>query len=176
MSSMGYPSDVKDAEWDVISPLLPKAKTGGRPQTTFLRKVVNAIFYVSRGGGAWRMLPKDFLLTRRFTATSGLGARTVPGRRFMMPFEIAYARRRDVRLVRAQPRLTARALRRRKKGIQRVRCGEENQRTQAASGRRHARVDCGSRCSSCRYPRPRWSQTGFEEVGCPFSSLKEDLG
>jgi len=60
MSSMGYPSDVKDAEWDVISPLLPKAKTGGRPQTTSLREVVNAIFYVSRGGGAWRMLPKDF--------------------------------------------------------------------------------------------------------------------
>lgn len=57
---MGYPSDVSDAEWDVIAPLLPAAKTGGRPQTTSLRTVVNAIFYVSRSGGAWRMLPKDF--------------------------------------------------------------------------------------------------------------------
>jgi putative transposase len=57
---MGYPSDVSDAEWNVIAPLLPAAKTGGRPQTTSLRDVVNAIFYVSRGGVAWRMLPKDF--------------------------------------------------------------------------------------------------------------------
>jgi putative transposase len=57
---MGYPSDVSDAEWDVIAPLLPAAKAGGRPRTTSLRDVVNAIFYVSRGGVAWRMLPKDF--------------------------------------------------------------------------------------------------------------------
>jgi putative transposase len=57
---MGYPSDVLDPEWDVISSLLPKAKPGGRPRTTSLREVVNAIFYVSRSGGAWRMLPKDF--------------------------------------------------------------------------------------------------------------------
>jgi transposase len=57
---MGYPSDVSDAEWNVIVPLLPAAKTGGRPRTTSLRDVINAIFYVSRGGGAWRMLPKDF--------------------------------------------------------------------------------------------------------------------
>ncbi len=60
MSDMGYPSDATDAEWNVIAPLLPDAKTGGRPRTTPLRDVVNAIFYVSRGGGAWRMLPKNF--------------------------------------------------------------------------------------------------------------------
>lgn len=46
---MGYPSDVSDAEWDVISPLLPDAKQGGRPRTTDLRDIVNAIFYVSLG-------------------------------------------------------------------------------------------------------------------------------
>ena len=57
---MGYPSDVTDAEWNVIAPLLPAAKPGGRPRTTSVRDVINAIFYVSRGGGAWRMLPKDF--------------------------------------------------------------------------------------------------------------------
>jgi len=60
MSDMGYPSDAPDTEWKVIAPLLPDAKRGGRPRTTSLRAVVNAIFYVSRGGGAWRMLPKDF--------------------------------------------------------------------------------------------------------------------
>jgi len=57
---MGYPSDLTDTEWNVISPLLPEAKKGGRPRKTSLRHVVNAIFYVNRGGCAWRMLPKDF--------------------------------------------------------------------------------------------------------------------
>ena len=60
MAYMGYPSDVSDAEWEVIAPLLTPAKPGGRPRTTPLRDVVNAIFYVSRGGVAWRMLPRDF--------------------------------------------------------------------------------------------------------------------
>lgn len=57
---MGYPSDATDTEWEIISPLLPAAKTGGRPRTISLRDVVNAIFYVNRGGASWRMLPKDF--------------------------------------------------------------------------------------------------------------------
>ena len=57
---MGYPSDVTDAEWDVIAPLLPGARFGGRPRTAVLRHVVNAIFYISRSGCAWRMLPSDF--------------------------------------------------------------------------------------------------------------------
>ena len=57
---MGYPSDVTDAEWNVIYPLLPPAKPGGRPRTVVLREVVNALFYFNRSGCAWRMLPKDF--------------------------------------------------------------------------------------------------------------------
>ena len=57
---MGYPSDLTDSEWGVIAPLLPQAKTGGRPRTTSLRQILNAVNYVSRGGCAWRMLPKDF--------------------------------------------------------------------------------------------------------------------
>jgi putative transposase len=60
ISPMGYPSDVTDAEWNVISPLLPLAKAGGRPRTAVLREVVNALFYLNRSGCAWRMLPKDF--------------------------------------------------------------------------------------------------------------------
>lgn len=57
---MGYPSDLSDAEWDVIEPLLPAAKHGGRPRTTPVRAIVDAIFYVSRSGCSWRMLPIDF--------------------------------------------------------------------------------------------------------------------
>ena len=55
-----YPSDLTDAEWALIAPLLPPARPGGRPRTTDLREVVNAILYLASSGCQWRMLPKDF--------------------------------------------------------------------------------------------------------------------
>lgn len=55
-----YASDMTDAEWTVIEPLLPPAKRLGHPRTTDLREVVNAILYMARTGCQWRMLPKDF--------------------------------------------------------------------------------------------------------------------
>ena len=54
-----YPSDLSDAEWKVIEPLLPKAKGLGRPRTVNLREILNAIFYVQRTGCQWEMLPHD---------------------------------------------------------------------------------------------------------------------
>jgi putative transposase len=56
----GYPTDLADAMWAVLEPLLPGAKPGGRPRTTDLRKVVNAIFYALRSGCQWRMIPNGF--------------------------------------------------------------------------------------------------------------------
>jgi len=55
-----YASDVTEAEWAGITALLPKAPRRGRPRTTELREVVNAIFYIAQAGCQWRMLPKDF--------------------------------------------------------------------------------------------------------------------
>lgn len=55
-----YPSDLTDGEWALIWPLLPSAKLGGRPRTTDLREVMNAVLYLATGGCQWRMLPKDF--------------------------------------------------------------------------------------------------------------------
>jgi putative transposase len=55
-----YPSDMTDGEWAVVSPLLPSARPGGRPRTTDMREVMNAILYIAGGGGQWRELPKDF--------------------------------------------------------------------------------------------------------------------
>jgi len=55
-----YPSDLTDQEWGLIEPLLPPAKPGGRPRTTDLREVVEAILYMASSGCQWRMLPKDF--------------------------------------------------------------------------------------------------------------------
>ena len=55
-----YASDVTEREWGLIAPHLPAARPGGRPRSTFLRQVVNAIFYLLQSGCQWRMLPRDF--------------------------------------------------------------------------------------------------------------------
>ena len=54
-----YPSDLTDAEWALIAPLIPPAKRGGRKRTVVVREVVNAIFYVLATGCQWKALPKD---------------------------------------------------------------------------------------------------------------------
>jgi putative transposase len=60
MSYQLYPSDLTDREWNRIKRLIPPAKPGGRPRTTDMRSVLDAIFYVTRGGIAWRYLPREY--------------------------------------------------------------------------------------------------------------------
>ncbi len=60
MSKKGYPSDLTDAQWQLIQPLLPAAKPGGRPRKYDLRAIANALFYINREGCTWRALPHDF--------------------------------------------------------------------------------------------------------------------
>ena len=55
-----YPSDLTDAEWELIKPVIPEAQRGGRPRKTDMREVMNAVRYVLRTGCQWRQLPKDF--------------------------------------------------------------------------------------------------------------------
>ena len=59
MNRMPYPSDLADAQWERIAPLIPKHKPGGRPRTVNMREILNAIGYVVRSGCAWRMIPHD---------------------------------------------------------------------------------------------------------------------
>src|SRR5215469_7763896 len=64
MSRKPYPTDLTEEQWQRVTPYLPRPKSGGpkggRPQTVDVREVVNACFYHTRAGGAWRMLPHDF--------------------------------------------------------------------------------------------------------------------
>ena len=53
-----YPSDLTDAQWATIEPLIPIKKTG-RPRQVDMREVLNAIFYIDRAGCQWDMLPHD---------------------------------------------------------------------------------------------------------------------
>lgn len=55
-----YPSDMTDTEWTLAMPFVPPARRGGRPRTTDMREVVNALLYVAASGCAWRLLPKCF--------------------------------------------------------------------------------------------------------------------
>jgi len=55
-----YPSDLTDAEWALIAPLIPPAKRGGRRREVDVREVLNGLLYVLETGCPWRHLPKDF--------------------------------------------------------------------------------------------------------------------
>jgi transposase len=55
-----YASDVTDEEWLEIEALLPSPKKLGRPRTTEMREVVNALLYLLTTGCQWRLLPREF--------------------------------------------------------------------------------------------------------------------
>jgi putative transposase len=55
-----YQSDLSDAEWSCLEPHLAAPKATGRPKMHATREILNAIFYVVRGGCPWRLLPNDF--------------------------------------------------------------------------------------------------------------------
>lgn len=60
MARKPYASDLSDQQWNLIKLWVPEARAGGRPRSTNVREVINAIFYVCRAGCAWRYLPGGF--------------------------------------------------------------------------------------------------------------------
>lgn len=60
MPNSAYSTDLTNSAWDLISPLLPGAQHGGRPRTTDVRAVRNAIFYLLWTGCQRRLLPREF--------------------------------------------------------------------------------------------------------------------
>jgi putative transposase len=54
-----FPSNLTDAEWTQLEPLIPAATPGGRPRKTDMRAAMNAILYLLRTGSPWRYLPRD---------------------------------------------------------------------------------------------------------------------
>src|SRR5215210_3634526 len=55
-----YLTDLTDAEWAQVEPLLRRRAGPGRPTKLDLREVVNALIYLDRTGCPWRLLPHDF--------------------------------------------------------------------------------------------------------------------
>jgi putative transposase len=60
MERKAYKTDLTDQEWALLEPLIPAPKRGGRPRTTKMREVINAIMYVLKTGCQWDLLPHEF--------------------------------------------------------------------------------------------------------------------
>jgi hypothetical protein len=78
-TGLRYGSDLTDAEWLILSPFLSPPSGRGCPRKWEMREIVNAIFYVLRGGVAWSLLPKDSRPGPRCTAGSPGSATMAPG-------------------------------------------------------------------------------------------------
>ncbi|WP_156941925.1 transposase, partial [Meiothermus cerbereus] len=55
-----YPSDISDNEWAILEPLMPEPSCfTHRPREHSWREILNGIFYITRSGCSWRMMPSD---------------------------------------------------------------------------------------------------------------------
>ncbi len=59
MKIAAYDTDLTDAQWTLVEPMLPPPQRLGRPRTD-LRRILNALLYVAKAGCQWRLLPKEF--------------------------------------------------------------------------------------------------------------------
>jgi transposase len=59
INRQSYPTDLTDREWDVLKSLFP-TQSSGRPRKWSIREILNAIFYLNKGGLQWRMVPHNF--------------------------------------------------------------------------------------------------------------------
>lgn len=88
-----YETDLMDAAWELVKPIRPAARHGGRPRTTDVRAVVNAIFYLLRTGCQWRMCHTSSHHGAPFTTTFDVGNTLEPGCYCTVLFTSGRARR-----------------------------------------------------------------------------------
>src|SRR5262249_9737130 len=110
-SGLRYPSDLIDAEWVIIEPMIPPAKHGGRKRTIDVREILNGIFYVL----STRRCPRTCRRRARYGPISTCGPGMARWSAFITRFMWRYASRRDGRQARPRRSSTARVPRARKK-------------------------------------------------------------
>jgi hypothetical protein len=147
-------SDLSDAQWTRLRILPAHPKTEGRPRAYSLREVLDAIFYASKSGCPWRLLPHDFL--RSLPRLPPF--RKIPIERIMVPHPRGGARGREEAGGQVSPTdgghhgLPKCQDRRRRIGLpERLRCPREN----VKGLKRHLLVDAlGLFCSRSMSLRP----------------------
>src|SRR5436190_9620064 len=160
-SCLRYPSDLTDAEWAIVAPMIPPARRGGRRRSVNVREVLNGIFYVLWTGCQWKALPKD--LPPKSTVHDYLELWNWDGTLERIHHALYVAVREQegreasptVAIIDSQ---TAKGTQ--KGGLARsfgLRRGQEDQRSQAAHPGRHVGSPVERCRSSRRRSRPRWS-------------------
>ena len=95
MSRKKYTTDLTDKEWNIIEPMIPKEKPGGRPREQNMREIINAIIYILRAGCAWNLLTHDFQNIKPCIIISENGASMGHGNGFMAQYESVCEKRQD---------------------------------------------------------------------------------
>src|SRR5262245_4019609 len=160
-SGLRYPSDLTDAEWAIVEPMIPPARHGGRKRSVNVREVLNGIFYILWTGCQWKALPKD--LPPKSTVHDYLELWNWDGTLERIHHALYVAVREQegreasptVAIIDSQ---TAKGTQ--KGGLARsfgLRRGQEDQRSQAAHPGRHVGSPVERCRSSRRRSRPRWS-------------------
>ena len=169
-----YPSDLTDAEWALVAPMVPPARHGGRPRDVNVREVLNAICYVLSTGCQWQALPKDLPPKSTRTITSCCGTGMARWRASTTRSTSRPASRPDAKRARLRRSSTVRVPRRLKKGLcarpAGFRCRQEGHRTQAPYPRRHARVAVERGRSPRRRAGSRWRPPSAAH-GAPLVSV-----
>src|SRR5689334_18340831 len=70
-SGLRYPSDLTDAEWSLVGPLIPPAKRGGNKRTVDEREIVNGVMYIPSTGCQWAARGEQMIMVR-CTKTNGV--------------------------------------------------------------------------------------------------------
>lgn len=170
-SKLRYPSDVTDAEWALIEPLIPPAKRGGGKRTVVMRAVVNRLMYALSTRYPWRAIPKD--LPPKSTVYGYFDLWTYDGTLDRIHHAL-YVKCREPAGREASPTaavLDSRSVKSAGKGgiasIRMATMQEKRSRQEAAYSRRYDRPAASCACSCCRHSGSRWRRS------CPSHDVRE---
>ena len=167
-SCLRYPSDLTDAEWTLVEPLIPPAKRGGGKRTVNMREVVNGLMYVLSTGCQWRAIPKDF--PAKSTIYGYFDLWTYDGTIDRIHHAL-YILCREFDGREASPTaavIDSQSVKSAEKGgvhrSVRLRCRKENQGQETAYPCRHCRAPASRACSSGGYSGSGWRRSRSENL------------